>query len=205
MRLVKLLSKGEGIRTLLWTFVKSLQVRRQWFLKHFSYFEQMLWSVTVLVVPQALPYVALLIAMIFFIYAVIGMQVIGGWENVYIFWSLLFYILLFFFCYIFSIYYIYFFFKETEFFMNTTDQLKKIINALFIRHLERSPWRTTHKSTGTTIFSLFHRLCCYFSGERVCFSVNHRTVEQGASNIKFMDLIPRKCMNMLKMFTLNAV
>ena len=28
MRLVKLLSKGEGIRTLLWTFIKSLQVRR---------------------------------------------------------------------------------------------------------------------------------------------------------------------------------
>lgn len=26
LRLVKLLSKGEGIRTLLWTFVKSLQV-----------------------------------------------------------------------------------------------------------------------------------------------------------------------------------
>ncbi|XP_048873398.1 calcium channel, voltage-dependent, L type, alpha 1F subunit isoform X2 [Brienomyrus brachyistius] len=50
MRLVKLLSKGEGIRTLLWTFLKSL---------------------------QALPYVALLIAMIFFIYAVIGMQTFG--------------------------------------------------------------------------------------------------------------------------------
>ncbi|XP_028849532.1 voltage-dependent L-type calcium channel subunit alpha-1D [Denticeps clupeoides] len=50
MRLVKLLSKGEGIRTLLWTFVKSL---------------------------QALPYVGLLIAMIFFIYAVIGMQMFG--------------------------------------------------------------------------------------------------------------------------------
>uniref|UniRef100_A0A673AEQ1 Voltage-dependent L-type calcium channel subunit alpha n=1 Tax=Sphaeramia orbicularis TaxID=375764 RepID=A0A673AEQ1_9TELE len=50
MRLVKLLSKGEGIRTLLWTFIKSL---------------------------QALPYVALLIAMIFFIYAVIGMQTFG--------------------------------------------------------------------------------------------------------------------------------
>ena len=48
MRLVKLLSKGEGIRTLLWTFIKSF---------------------------QALPYVALLIAMLFFIYAVIGMQV----------------------------------------------------------------------------------------------------------------------------------
>ena len=27
MRLVKLLSKGEGIRTLLWTFIKSFQVR----------------------------------------------------------------------------------------------------------------------------------------------------------------------------------
>ncbi|XP_062315441.1 voltage-dependent L-type calcium channel subunit alpha-1D [Osmerus eperlanus] len=50
MRLVKLLSKGEGIRILLWTFVKSL---------------------------QALPYVGLLIAMIFFIYAVIGMQTFG--------------------------------------------------------------------------------------------------------------------------------
>ncbi|XP_029463873.1 voltage-dependent L-type calcium channel subunit alpha-1F [Rhinatrema bivittatum] len=50
MRLVKLLSKGEGIRTLLWTFIKSF---------------------------QALPYVALLIAMIFFIYAVIGMQIFG--------------------------------------------------------------------------------------------------------------------------------
>ena len=49
MRLVKLLSRGEGIRTLLWTFIKSF---------------------------QALPYVALLIVMLFFIYAVIGMQVL---------------------------------------------------------------------------------------------------------------------------------
>lgn len=48
MRLVKLLSRGDGIRTLLWTFIKSF---------------------------QALPYVALLIVMLFFIYAVIGMQV----------------------------------------------------------------------------------------------------------------------------------
>lgn len=48
MRLVKLLSKGEGIRTLLWTFIKSF---------------------------QALPYVALLIVLLFFIYAVVGMQV----------------------------------------------------------------------------------------------------------------------------------
>jgi voltage-dependent calcium channel L type alpha-1D len=71
MRLVKLLSRGEGIRTLLWTFIKSF---------------------------QALPYVALLIVMLFFIYAVIGMQVSfrdfflfrcirffisGFWENCY--------------------------------------------------------------------------------------------------------------------------
>uniref|UniRef100_UPI00358FC450 voltage-dependent L-type calcium channel subunit alpha-1D-like isoform X2 n=1 Tax=Myxine glutinosa TaxID=7769 RepID=UPI00358FC450 len=50
MRLVKLLARGEGIRMLLWTFVKSF---------------------------QALPYVALLIVMLFFIYAVIGMQMFG--------------------------------------------------------------------------------------------------------------------------------
>nr|XP_032828240.1 voltage-dependent L-type calcium channel subunit alpha-1D-like [Petromyzon marinus] len=50
LRLVKLLSRGEGIRTLLWTFLKSF---------------------------QALPYVSLLIAMLFFIYAVIGMQLFG--------------------------------------------------------------------------------------------------------------------------------
>uniref|UniRef100_A0A8C8SEM4 Voltage-dependent L-type calcium channel subunit alpha n=1 Tax=Pelusios castaneus TaxID=367368 RepID=A0A8C8SEM4_9SAUR len=50
MRLVKLLSRGEGVRTLLWTFIKSF---------------------------QALPYVALLIVMLFFIYAVIGMQTFG--------------------------------------------------------------------------------------------------------------------------------
>ncbi|VEN58296.1 unnamed protein product, partial [Callosobruchus maculatus] len=53
MRLVKLLSRGEGIRTLLWTFLKSF---------------------------QALPYVALLIVMLFFIYAVIGMQMFGKIE-----------------------------------------------------------------------------------------------------------------------------
>ena len=46
-RLVKLLAKGEGIRTLLWTFIKSF---------------------------QALPWVGLLIALIFFIYGVVGMQ-----------------------------------------------------------------------------------------------------------------------------------
>lgn len=74
MRLVKLLSKGEGIRTLLWTFIKSLQVRGA------GLTGQPLpccraESNTFLCLLQALPYVALLIAMIFFIYAVIGMQV----------------------------------------------------------------------------------------------------------------------------------
>ncbi|XP_078677512.1 voltage-dependent L-type calcium channel subunit alpha-1D-like isoform X34 [Branchiostoma floridae x Branchiostoma belcheri] len=53
MRLIKLLSRGEGIRTLLWTFIKSF---------------------------QALPYVALLILMLFFIYAVVGMQMFGKIE-----------------------------------------------------------------------------------------------------------------------------
>ncbi|KAM5237785.1 voltage-dependent L-type calcium channel subunit alpha-1S [Ctenodactylus gundi] len=50
LRLIKLLSRAEGVRTLLWTFIKSF---------------------------QALPYVALLIVMLFFIYAVIGMQMFG--------------------------------------------------------------------------------------------------------------------------------
>ncbi|CAB3241437.1 unnamed protein product [Arctia plantaginis] len=50
LRLIKLLSRGERIRTLLWTFIKSF---------------------------QALPYVALLIVLLFFIYAVVGMQLFG--------------------------------------------------------------------------------------------------------------------------------
>lgn len=71
MRLVKLLSKGEGIRTLLWTFIKSLQVRNdQTFQK-----KNLTYLFKLLVCLQALPYVGLLIAMIFFIYGVIGMQV----------------------------------------------------------------------------------------------------------------------------------
>ncbi|CAG7729654.1 unnamed protein product [Allacma fusca] len=49
-RLVKLLNRSEGIRTLLWTFMKSL---------------------------MALPYVVLLIMLLFFIYAVVGMQMFG--------------------------------------------------------------------------------------------------------------------------------
>ena len=48
-RLIKLLRQGYTIRILLWTFVQSF---------------------------KALPYVILLIAMLFFIYAIIGMQVI---------------------------------------------------------------------------------------------------------------------------------
>ncbi len=50
-RLVKLLRQGYTIRILLWTFVQSF---------------------------KALPYVILLIAMLFFIYAIIGMQVFGN-------------------------------------------------------------------------------------------------------------------------------
>ena len=57
MRLVKLLSKGEGIRTLLWTFIKSF---------------------------QALPWVALLIILIFFIYGVVGMQVRTSTPETYL-------------------------------------------------------------------------------------------------------------------------
>ncbi|XP_050452314.1 voltage-dependent calcium channel type A subunit alpha-1 isoform X5 [Cataglyphis hispanica] len=53
-RLIKLLRQGYTIRILLWTFVQSF---------------------------KALPYVCLLIAMLFFIYAIIGMQVFGNIMN----------------------------------------------------------------------------------------------------------------------------
>ena len=49
-RLIKLISKGNDMKRLLWTFGKSL---------------------------KALPSVALLIAMVFFVYAVVGMQLFG--------------------------------------------------------------------------------------------------------------------------------
>ncbi|XP_026998196.2 voltage-dependent N-type calcium channel subunit alpha-1B isoform X12 [Tachysurus fulvidraco] len=55
-RLIKLLRQGYTIRILLWTFVQSF---------------------------KALPYVCLLIAMLFFIYAIIGMQVFGNIELSY--------------------------------------------------------------------------------------------------------------------------
>ncbi|XP_017324467.1 calcium channel, voltage-dependent, L type, alpha 1S subunit, b isoform X2 [Ictalurus punctatus] len=50
LRLIKLLNRSEGIRNLLWTFIKSF---------------------------QGFPHIALIIVMLFFIYAVIGMQVFG--------------------------------------------------------------------------------------------------------------------------------
>ena len=82
MRLVKLLSRGEGIRTLLWTFIKSFQVSSapHWTVASSRDECRILIGLrTCLSSPsllaQALPYVALLIAMLFFIYAVIGMQV----------------------------------------------------------------------------------------------------------------------------------
>ncbi|XDV51466.1 hypothetical protein PO909_020336, partial [Leuciscus waleckii] len=52
-RLIKLLRQGETIRILLWTFVQSF---------------------------KALPYVCLLIAILFFIYAIIGMQLFGNLD-----------------------------------------------------------------------------------------------------------------------------
>ena len=54
LRLIKLLRQGETIRILMWTFFQSL---------------------------KALPYVIMLIAMLFFIYAIIGMQIFGNIEN----------------------------------------------------------------------------------------------------------------------------
>lgn len=68
MRLVKLLARGEGIRTLLWTFMKSFQV---------NFFLLFYFLLIISLFLQALPYVALLIVLLFFIYAVIGMQVFG--------------------------------------------------------------------------------------------------------------------------------
>ncbi|CAL8106991.1 unnamed protein product [Calicophoron daubneyi] len=53
-RLIKLIRQGYTIRILLWTFIQSF---------------------------KALPYVCLLIAMLFFIYAVVGMQVFGTIES----------------------------------------------------------------------------------------------------------------------------
>jgi hypothetical protein len=49
-RLIKLLRQSKSIRILLWTFIQSL---------------------------KALPYVCLLIGMLFFIYAIVGMQIFG--------------------------------------------------------------------------------------------------------------------------------
>lgn len=50
-RLIKLLRQGYTIRILLWTFIQSF---------------------------KALPYVCLLILLLFFIYAIIGMQIFGN-------------------------------------------------------------------------------------------------------------------------------
>lgn len=67
-RLIKLLRQGYTIRILLWTFVQSFKVsgRRMFLFDRIDLILNLL---------QALPYVCLLIAMLFFIYAIIGMQV----------------------------------------------------------------------------------------------------------------------------------
>ncbi|KAK2494945.1 hypothetical protein MC885_005653, partial [Smutsia gigantea] len=83
MRLVKLLSRAEGVRTLLWTFIKSFQPRVEpgvpGELKEGRAAKQAGEALRTDPLPphQALPYVALLIVMLFFIYAVIGMQMFG--------------------------------------------------------------------------------------------------------------------------------
>uniref|UniRef100_A0A1A9W661 Ion transport domain-containing protein n=1 Tax=Glossina brevipalpis TaxID=37001 RepID=A0A1A9W661_9MUSC len=59
-RLIKLLRQGYTIRILLWTFVQSF---------------------------KALPYVCLLIAMLFFIYAIIGMQRHPSQQFLSIYWG----------------------------------------------------------------------------------------------------------------------
>lgn len=97
-RLIKLLRQGYTIRILLWTFVQSFKVGHfddllaplfhsshkddaSFFFRQYNKFV-FFSSVTSLnnlsllsLLQQALPYVCLLIAMLFFIYAIIGMQV----------------------------------------------------------------------------------------------------------------------------------
>lgn len=76
-RLIKLLRQGYTIRILLWTFVQSFKVTLNELIWHslletvFFFFVNNFLNFYF----QALPYVCLLIAMLFFIYAIIGMQV----------------------------------------------------------------------------------------------------------------------------------
>ena len=72
-RLVKLLRQGYTIRILLWTFVQSFKVTR-----YSATPEICIYLHTTIIALQALPYVILLIWMLFFIYAIIGMQVFGN-------------------------------------------------------------------------------------------------------------------------------
>ncbi|KAG9337373.1 hypothetical protein JZ751_028793 [Albula glossodonta] len=65
-RLIKLLRQGETIRILLWTFVQSFKASLGCHASDSP------------LCRQALPYVCLLIAMLFFIYAIIGMQLFGN-------------------------------------------------------------------------------------------------------------------------------
>lgn len=74
-RLIKLLRQGYTIRILLWTFVQSFKVR---LFKHCTLIYSISYGYCIFNVIrfyQALPYVCLLIGMLFFIYAIIGMQV----------------------------------------------------------------------------------------------------------------------------------
>lgn len=92
----------------------------------------------VLVSTKALPYVALLIAMLFFIYAVIGMQVSDC-----LFY--LFFIIIIYLCF----------------------QPCAVACALgfYCRFLGRLPWWMDHRSTETTTSRPSLRPCCFFSGQ----------------------------------------
>lgn len=92
-RLIKLLRQGYTIRILLWTFVQSFKVGKFYSQLPLScHFDSSHKDVDIIfqilafmmsfkqppllsLLQQALPYVCLLIAMLFFIYAIIGMQV----------------------------------------------------------------------------------------------------------------------------------
>ena len=65
-RLIKLLRRSVSVRILLYTFVQSFKV---------SLF---IHSNIIQMYPQALPYVCMLMGILFFIYAIIGMQLFGS-------------------------------------------------------------------------------------------------------------------------------
>ena len=71
-RLIKLLRRSVSVRILLYTFVQSFKVSAGYqFLEQNGFYQQALSL-------QALPYVCMLMGILFFIYAIIGMQLFGS-------------------------------------------------------------------------------------------------------------------------------